>query len=73
VNRYGKFNPKRQIKKPAEGDSELLIGLANQVGYGGNPEHKKNPGDFGLTPPSDPRLGKALCDDAGVFYAPCRS
>jgi len=37
------------------------------VAYGGNPEHKKNPGDFGLTPPSDPRCGKSLCDIANVF------
>lgn len=65
--RYGQFNPKRRIKAPADGDAELLAGLAERVGYGGNPEHKKNPGDFGLTPLSDPRLGKSLCDDAGIF------
>ena len=65
--RYDQFNPKRRIKVPAEGDAERLAGLAKVVGYGGNPEHKKNPGDFGLTPPSSPRLGKSLCDDAGVF------
>lgn len=65
--RYGQLNPKRRIKDRADGDAELLGGLAMKVGYGGNPEHKKNPGDFGLTPPSDPRLGKSLCDDAGVF------
>jgi hypothetical protein len=65
--RYDQFNPKRRIKEPTDGDAEVLAGLAKKVGYGGNPEHKKNPGDFGLTPPSDPRLGKSLCDDAGVF------
>ena len=41
--------------------------LADKVRYGGNPEHKRNPGDFGLTPPAAPRRGKSLCDDAGVF------
>lgn len=41
--------------------------LADRVRYGGNPEHKRNPGDFGLRPPSLPRQGKSLCDDAGIF------
>jgi hypothetical protein len=41
--------------------------LAQSISYGGNPEHKKNPGDFGLTPPSGPRLGKSLCDAIGIF------
>jgi hypothetical protein len=26
-----------------------------------------NPGDFGLTPPSDPRPAKSLCDVAAIF------
>ena len=25
--------------------------LANRAAYGGNPQHKLNPGDFGLSPP----------------------
>lgn len=41
--------------------------LATRVRYGGNPEHKRNPGDFGLTPPSAPRPDKTLCDAVGVF------
>lgn len=44
-----------------------LSELADRVSYGGNPEHKKNPGDFGLTPPSDPRQAKSLCDVAHIF------
>ena len=32
------------------------------MGYGGNPEHKRRPGDFGLTPPGRPRPDKSLCD-----------
>jgi len=43
-----------------------LEALADRSRYGGNPEHKRNPGDFGLTPPSSPRPAKTLCDDAGV-------
>ena len=41
--------------------------MAEHVDYGGNPEHKKNPGDFGLNPPADPRPGKSLCDVAAIF------
>lgn len=37
------------------------------VCYGGNPEHKSNPGDFQLTPPSSPRRGKSLCDTVSIF------
>lgn len=44
-----------------------LSELAGRVRYGGNPEHKRDPGDFDLAPPAAPRPGKSLCDDAGVF------
>ena len=67
--RYGQFNPKRKLLTPAQADARAaeLERLAGCVGYGGNPEHKKNPGDFNLTPPSDPRQGKSLCDVARIF------
>ncbi|MBL8950373.1 MAG: hypothetical protein JNK82_06330 [Myxococcaceae bacterium] len=62
-------NPKRRLVPAGE-----LPALAAQLGdwsararYGGNPAHKKNPGDFGLRPPAAPREGKTLCDDAEVF------
>jgi len=59
------FNPKRRIASaPAQAD---LDRWADEVGYGGNPEHKRNPGDFGLTPPSSPRPHKTHCDPAGIF------
>lgn len=35
---------------------------AQTAAYGGNPEHKKRPGDYGLNPPASPRPGKTLCD-----------
>ena len=35
--------------------------------YEGSPLHKRNPGNFGLTPPASPRLDKTLCDEANVF------
>lgn len=34
--------------------------------YTDNPEHKKDTGDFGLTPPTGPRPGKTLCDQVAI-------
>lgn len=65
--RDNKFNPKRKMLKIEDCNFKSLAELALQVKYGGNPEHKKNPGDFGLTPPSGPRPGKSLCDAVQVF------
>ncbi|MDD4887063.1 MAG: hypothetical protein PHO64_09085 [Thiomonas sp.] len=67
--RYAEFNLKRKLLTPAQAQARtaLLGELANRARYGGNPEHKKTPGDFGLTPPSDPRQGKSLCDAAKIF------
>ncbi len=50
-----------------EEDRQRYAALAEKAVYGGNPAHKKNPGDFGLTPPSSPRPAKSLCDAAGIF------
>ena len=49
--RYNQFNTKHRIKKLVDGDLEHCSDLAEQIRYGDNPEHKMNPGDFGLTPP----------------------
>lgn len=67
--RYAQFNPKRKLLSSAEAEVRTveLQALASRARYGGNPEHKKNPGDFGLVPPSDPRQGKSLCDVAKIF------
>ena len=59
------FNPKRTLVAHKPEQSELAI-LAKKVHYVGNPEHKRNPGDFALTPPSAPRADKTLCDLAGI-------
>lgn len=64
---YRKYNPKRKIQECPSKDGMPLETLCSIVRYGGNPEHKKNPGDFGLTPPSSPRSAKSLCDDVKVF------
>jgi hypothetical protein len=59
------YNPKRRMRQNVKDDYlETLAGLVN---YGGNPEHKRNPGNFGLVPPSQPRADKSLCDTVGIF------
>lgn len=59
------YNPKRALVAEKPEAAELAV-LARKVRYTGNPEHKRNPGDFGLTPPSAPRADKTLCDMAGI-------
>jgi hypothetical protein len=61
-----RFNRKREIVDPPPSASDLNA-LADRVGYGGNPEHKQNPGDFGLIPPSAPRPDKTLCDEVHIL------
>jgi hypothetical protein len=41
--------------------------LRSEAAYEGSPYHKRNPGDFGLTPAASPRLDKTLCDEAKIF------
>jgi hypothetical protein len=65
--RYKHFNPKRRLQNADDTAKPRLDDLARRVSYGGNPEHKRNPGDFGLSPPSDPRQAKSLCDVAKIF------
>jgi len=61
------FNRKRKLVKLNTVNAQQISECISKVNYGGNPEHKKNPGDFGLTPPAAPRPGKALCDVANIF------
>lgn len=56
------FNPKRKIAVAGEFSVDARENLAKSAKYGGNPEHKRSPGDYGLTPPTSPRPGKTLCD-----------
>jgi hypothetical protein len=60
------YNTKRRIRQ--EPDSDYLERLAESVNYAGNPEHKINPGDFGLTPPSLPQADKTKCDIVKIFF-----
>lgn len=65
IRRKGVYNSKRRIQLYP--DPNFLTGLKNRIAYTGNPEHKRNPGDFVLSPPSSPRPDKTLCDTVGIF------
>lgn len=65
--RSSRFNLKRKIQPFTPELLQTCATLSKRVRYGGNPEHKKNPGDFGLTPPSAPRAAKSLCDTVAIF------
>jgi len=57
-------NAKRKIAADTELGQKIL-----QKGplYVGNAAHKRNPGDFNLSPPCCPSSLKNLCDDADIF------
>jgi len=67
--RSGKFSPKRKICTPDVAQDRLVAMQPNlgKLRYGGNPEHKRNPGDYGLIPPSHQRPFKTLCDQVKIF------
>ena len=52
-----KFNSKRRFA--VSSPREALRRLEKDVHYGGTPDHKRNPGDFGLSPPTRPRRDKS--------------
>jgi len=58
-----RFNAKRKLGALDSREREIL---AVAIRYRGNPEHKRNPGDFGLHPPALPRPDKSLCDSVGI-------
>lgn len=62
--RRNRYNTKRKLDSTQADDKSL----ASRVSYGGNPEHKRNPGDFGLTPPAAHcRADKSRCDGTGIL------
>jgi hypothetical protein len=65
MKRRTTYNPKRKILDLV--DPQHAEWLIAHVSYGGNPEHKRNPGDFDLTPSVIPRPDKTLCDAVGTF------
>ncbi len=60
--RENSYNPKRKILPAEQWGADKGQRFAAEASYGGNPEHKTRPGDYDLTPPSNPRPGKTLCD-----------
>ncbi len=56
------FSPKRKIAALEITPEEVRARLARRSRYTGSPLHKRNPGDYCLTPPSSPRPRKTLCD-----------
>ena len=65
THRRKKLSHKRRLADPPL-PAEILMELSRRVAYLGSPYHKRNPGDFGLIPPAQPRPDKTLCDEAGV-------
>lgn len=55
--------PRRAVKARLQ----KLESQLPKIGYTGNPEHKRRPGDYGLVPPAAPRPGKTLCDSVKIF------
>lgn len=57
----------RRIRATLLTESERTF-LQENVTYEGSPLHKRNPGDFGLSPPASPRPDKTLCDEAHIEH-----
>ena len=68
MNERRHFNRKRRIVDPKP-EPRVLEEFAGRVHYRGSPYHKRSPGDFGLTPPAQPRPDKTLCDEVGITTA----
>jgi hypothetical protein len=59
---------KKKLVDLSQWPEDKLKSLADQLSYSGNPLHKRNPGDYNLTPPcAGGRPGKTLCDRAKIF------
>jgi hypothetical protein len=55
----------REIRATTLNAEERTFLRANAA-YEGSPFHKRDPNNFGLTPPTYPRPDKTLCDEAGI-------
>lgn len=65
--RTNRYNPKRKLQPPEYWSERERKRRSKEASYGGNPEHKSSPGDYGLSPPCSPRPGKTLCDKGREF------
>lgn len=64
--RYVRYNPKKRIAPVGTFADHDLANMIKTVEYTGKSDHKRNPGDFGLTPPANHRQDKTLCEVANV-------
>ena len=62
-------NPKRGIAPRHEIDPDVLDRLASEARYTGSAHHKRAPGDYGFSPPANPRPNKSLCDGSRCVKA----
>ena len=55
-------NPKRRIAASGVLSLPERQALAGRLTYVGSANHKRQPGDYGFHPPTNPRPSKSLCD-----------
>lgn len=55
----------RKIRENRLSESEKIF-LSHRCAYEGKADHKRNPGDFNLSPPCQPRSDRTLCDEAEI-------
>ncbi len=67
MKKLRKYNRNRRIARSGTYSPQELENLSKKIKYTGNPVHKRNPGDYGLTPPARHRKGKTLCDTVKIF------
>lgn len=64
--RAARKETERKIRAERLTNEERAFLVAN-ARYEGSALHKAKPNDFGLTPPTNPRKDKTLCDEANVL------
>ena len=64
--RNARIETERKIRAALLTDAERAW-LVSKARYEGSAFHKARPNDFGLTPPTNPRKDKTLCDEADIF------
>jgi hypothetical protein len=58
--------PDRRIAQNGSLDAKYKEHLASKVVYTGSALHKLHPGDYGFTPPQNPRPSKTPCDELRI-------
>lgn len=63
-----KDNRNRKLVDADETAARRLEELAKKVRYGGNADHKLNPGDFGIGATGFRRGAESLCESTGILH-----